>query len=116
MSALADTVFWLIEKPILGGLKEGASRTGMTPQQIYGQAMTMHQRGRLVEAESLYRRLLAIQPNAFAPLHMLGVLLAQRGQTDQALEMIGQALRINPRDAAALVNFGNVLNMSRRFE
>jgi len=88
----------------------------MTPQQIFGQAMTLHQRGRLVEAESLYRRLLAIEPKAFAPLHMLGVLLAQQGRTEDALAMIGQALRINPHDAGALVNYGNVLNLSRRFE
>jgi len=88
----------------------------MTPQQIYGQAMTLHQRGRLVEAESLYRRLLAVEPRAFAPLHMLGVLLAQQGRNEEALGLIGQALAVNPRDAGALVNYGNVLNLSRRFQ
>jgi predicted O-linked N-acetylglucosamine transferase (SPINDLY family) len=88
----------------------------MTPQQLYGQAMTLHQRGRLVEAESLYRRLLAIEPRAFAPLHMLGILLAQLGRNEEALSLIGQALAINPRDAGALVNYGNVLNLLRRFE
>lgn len=88
----------------------------MTPQQLYGQAMQLHQRGRLAEAESLYRRLIAIQPRAFAPLHMLGVLLAQQGRTSEALDAIGQALALNPNDAGALVNYGNVLNLSGRFE
>ncbi|HEX4635534.1 MAG TPA: tetratricopeptide repeat protein [Rhizomicrobium sp.] len=88
----------------------------MTPRQLYGQAMTLHQRGRLVEAESLYRRLLAVEPKAFAPLHMLGVLLAQQGHIADALAMIGQALAIAPRDPGALVNYGNVLNLSGRFE
>jgi predicted O-linked N-acetylglucosamine transferase (SPINDLY family) len=88
----------------------------MTPQQLYGQAMQLHQRGRLAEAESLYRRLIAIQPRAFAPLHMLGVLLAQQGRTSEALDAIGQALALNPNDTGALVNYGNVLNLSGRFE
>jgi predicted O-linked N-acetylglucosamine transferase (SPINDLY family) len=88
----------------------------MTPQQLYGQAIQLHQRGRLAEAESLYRRLIAIQPRAFAPLHMLGVLLAQQGRTSEALDAIGQALALNPDDTGALVNYGNVLNLSGRFE
>ena len=88
----------------------------MTPQQLYGQAMTLHQRGRLTEAEALYRRLLAREPQAFAALHMLGVLSAQQGRTAEALDLIGRAVAINPRDSNAWVNYGNVLNLSGRFE
>ena len=88
----------------------------MIPQQLYSQAMALHQRGQLAEAEGLYRRLLAMNPRAFPPLHMLGVLLAQQGRLPEALELIGQALAIKPGDASALVNYGNVLNLSGRLE
>ena len=88
----------------------------MTPQELYGQAMALHQRGQLAQAESLYRRILATGPRAFPPLHMLGVLLAQQGRVDEALGLIGEALALNPRHAGALVNYGNVLNLCGRLE
>ena len=88
----------------------------MTPQELYGQAMVLHQRGQLAQAESLYRRILATGPRAFPPLHMLGVLLAQQGRVDEALGLIGEALALNPRHAGALVNYGNVLNLCGRLE
>ena len=47
---------------------------------------------------------------------MLGVLAAQAGRTDEALEMIALALTINPGDARALVNYGNVLTLKGRFD
>jgi predicted O-linked N-acetylglucosamine transferase (SPINDLY family) len=92
----------------------------MTPmpsaEEFYGQAMALLQRGRLAEAEAIFRRLLAANPRAFAPLHMLGIALAQQGRVAEALDMIGKALEVRPRDAGALVNFGNVLNLAGRFE
>jgi len=85
-------------------------------QDLYSQAMALHQRGALAEAESLYRRLVAAEPLAFAPRHMLGLLQAQQGRLAEAETMIAGALKINPRDAGALVNYGNVLNLLGRFD
>ncbi|HYS47025.1 MAG TPA: tetratricopeptide repeat protein, partial [Rhizomicrobium sp.] len=79
-------------------------------------ATALHQRGQMAEAEGLYRRLLSAEPRAFAPRHMLGVLLAQQGRFAEAQEMIGAALKLNPRDAGALVNYGNVVNLLGRFQ
>jgi predicted O-linked N-acetylglucosamine transferase (SPINDLY family) len=86
----------------------------MTVQQLYAQAMALLQRGRLAEAETLFRQLLASNPQAFAPRHMLGLAMAQQGRLAEAREMIGSALALNPRDAGALVNYGNVLTMLGR--
>src|SRR5882724_6953322 len=89
----------------------------MTPtQQLFTQAMALHRRGSLAEAEILYRQLLAADPQGFAPRHMLGVLLGQQGRLAEAEEMIGAALKMNPRDAGALVNYGNVLNLLGRHD
>ena len=52
----------------------------MASQPLFSQAMALHQRGQLAEAENLYRQLLAVDPRGFAPRHMLGVLLAQQGR------------------------------------
>jgi protein O-GlcNAc transferase len=91
-------------------MDEAAQRLAMR------QAGEFHQRGALVEAEKLYVQILAAAPGSFAPLHMLGVLRAQQGRTAEALDLIGAALRINPRDASALMNHGNILNLAGRFD
>ena len=46
---------------------------------------------------------------------MLGVLAAQVGRVDDALEQIAAALKIKPGDFGALVNYGNVLSLQRPF-
>jgi predicted O-linked N-acetylglucosamine transferase (SPINDLY family) len=87
----------------------------MSIKDLYAQANDRHRSGRLAEAEQLYRRILAADPASFAAQHMLGVLAAQAGRTDEALELIGAALKIDPRNAGALVNYGNVLCLKCRF-
>lgn len=87
----------------------------MPSQETYGQAMALLQRGRLAEAEALFLQILSSNPQAFAPRHMLGLVMAQQGRLTEAREMIGSALSLNPRDAGALVNYGNVLTMLGRF-
>jgi predicted O-linked N-acetylglucosamine transferase (SPINDLY family) len=84
-------------------------------QDVYAQAFALHQRGQLVEAERLYRQVLAEDARAFAAWQMLGILLAQQGRPGDALEMMEAALALNPRDAGALVNTGNVLSMLGRW-
>ncbi|HSS14580.1 MAG TPA: tetratricopeptide repeat protein, partial [Rhizomicrobium sp.] len=87
----------------------------MPSREVYGQAMALFQRGQLAEAEGLYRQLLSADPNAFAPRHMLGLVLAQQGRLAEARDAIETALAHAPRDSAALVNYGNVLTLLGRF-
>src|ERR1700722_8604015 len=87
----------------------------MSIKDLYGQASAFHRSGRLAEAEELYRQILAADPASFIAQHMLGVLAAQTGRTDDALERIAAALKINPGDAGALVNYANVLSLKGRF-
>ncbi|MES2472601.1 MAG: tetratricopeptide repeat protein, partial [Pseudomonadota bacterium] len=87
----------------------------MASQDLFGQAAALHQRGQLAEAERLYLQILATAPKAFGPRHMLGVLRAQQGRNEEARELIASALAINPNDAGALVNYGNVLTLLGRF-
>ena len=88
----------------------------MSIRDLYGQASALHRSGRLAEAEQVYRQILTADPASFAALHMLGVLAAQTGRADEALDRIGAALEVNPGDTSALVNYANVLSLKGRFE
>ena len=76
---------------------------------LFGQAVALHQAGRLMEAEPLYRKVLEAQPRHFDALHLIGVIHYQRGEYDEAVRRIGQALTINPNVAAAHNNRGGAL-------
>lgn len=86
------------------------------PQAIFDQGLALHQAGRLDEARQRYEAALAIDPNHFDALHMLGVSCIQTGQRERAVELIRRAVRVNPAVAAAHGNLANVLNGLRRFD
>jgi protein O-GlcNAc transferase len=55
-----------------------------------------HHAGRLAEAEKIYRRVLAENPRHANALYLLGAIASQKGTIDQAIDLIGQAININP--------------------
>jgi len=76
-------------------------------------AMDLHRQGRLNEAESHYRSLLAQSPSQFETLHLFGILKLQQGNLPEALMLITKAVEINPSSldtrsnlVAVLVNLG----------
>ena len=82
--------------------------------QTIGQAVALHQQGRLDEAEKLYARALKLQRDNFDALHLLGVLNHQRGKPAEAHRLIAAALKVNPNSPDALSNLGIVLNTLKR--
>jgi tetratricopeptide (TPR) repeat protein len=77
-------------------------------------ALSLHQQGRLREAEKLYARTLKASPDNFDALHLLGLIKAQSGQMGEAYRLMTAALKINPNAPDALVNFANVLHALKR--
>lgn len=77
-------------------------------QDLFDQAVALHQRGDLAAAERLYQQALLMEPKSFAPRHMLGVIRFQQGRHDQAMTLIGDALALNPQVAGAWTNLGHV--------
>ena len=73
------------------------------------QAQRLHAAGRLAEAEAGYRAVLAADPDNPHALHLSGVLALQRGDLQQAHELIGRALQVRPAFPEALGNLGVVL-------
>ena len=80
------------------------------------EAFALHQAGRLAEAEQTYNRILAIQPDHFDSLHLLGIVFHLRGEHTQALRHIDLALEINPDNIPALNSRGIALRELKRFE
>lgn len=59
-------------------------------------ARTLHQQGRLVEAEQLYRAAIEAAPEAIEPRAKLGDLLLQLGRPRRAMEYYRQAVELDP--------------------
>jgi predicted TPR repeat methyltransferase len=72
-------------------------------------AMEHHQNGRLVEAESIYLRLLQARPNDPEALHCLGVLRMNQGKRDEAIALVKKSVNLAPGNAHAWNNLGNML-------
>jgi tetratricopeptide (TPR) repeat protein/ubiquinone/menaquinone biosynthesis C-methylase UbiE len=71
----------------------------MKAEQTFAQALTLHQRGQLGEAERLYRQVLARHPDHPDALNLLGVLALQTGRNEQAIGLIERALARNDQVA-----------------
>jgi predicted O-linked N-acetylglucosamine transferase (SPINDLY family) len=79
-------------------------------------ALALHQRGRLAEAEQVYRNILKMAPDHFGATHLLGTVLLQRGQFIEGERLTAKALQINPNVPSALNNRGFALTELKRFE
>jgi tetratricopeptide (TPR) repeat protein len=84
---------------------------------IMDRAVALHQRGKLDEAETLYRAALAERPDLFQAHHLLGVVFLQRSDLERALAYIDEAIRIEPRFPDAHHSRGKILDeLGRRAE
>jgi tetratricopeptide (TPR) repeat protein len=92
------------------------SSSRATLQELFDQAITLHQGGDLAGAERLYQQILLLEPNSFAPRHMLGVIRFQQGRSAEAIDLINGALRLNPKIPAAWINLGHAQAQSGRGE
>jgi len=73
------------------------------------QAISLHEAGRLDEAEAAYRTILRASPRHPEALHLTGVIHHQRGDHTAALQSINAAILAKPGVALFHFNFGNVL-------
>ncbi len=88
----------------------------MTLDEAMRIASRHHGAGQLAEAEATYRQILAHQPRHVEALHMLGILAAQTGRPDVAVELIGRAVATRPDYVEAQSNLGNALQASGHLE
>lgn len=78
-------------------------------QQIFKQAVVLHEQGRLQEAERIYRALLKVDIN-YAPTWLnLGTLLRKQGKFEAAAACAEKAVGLSPDNPSFLTNFGNCM-------
>jgi len=80
------------------------------------QGLALHQQGRLIEAEHVYKEILQHASSNFDALHLLGVLALQTGRTQSGVELIAEAIKLNPNLAGVHTNLGNGLKDLQRFD
>jgi tetratricopeptide (TPR) repeat protein len=92
-------------------------RPGASPlASLFADGLARHQAGRLGDAERIYNRVLATQPDHFDARHLLGVVFLQRGNHSEALRQIDLALKKNANNAPALNNRGVALQELNRLD
>lgn len=84
--------------------------------EVLNQALKHHQAGRLVEADTLYRQILSMEPLNAEVLHLKGVLALQSGEIDQAIDMIQQAIALAPGHVRFYQNLGNSFSQAERWD
>ncbi|HEY3902084.1 MAG TPA: tetratricopeptide repeat protein [Chthoniobacter sp.] len=84
--------------------------------QTFQLALRHHQAGQLSQAESLYRQILAVQPNHAGALHFLGLLAHQAGHRILAEQLIGRSIALEPNDPDAHCNLGEVYRATGRLD
>jgi len=88
----------------------------MNIQQSIDQATELHRAGRLQDAERIYRRILAVDPNVPDALQLLGILLSQLGQHEAAVDLIRKAIALDPGAAIYHGNLGLALHKLDRLD
>jgi tetratricopeptide (TPR) repeat protein len=83
---------------------------------MYEQALRCHQAADYGQAETLYRRILAVEPGHVDALHMLGALHYQAGRSELAIAPLREALRLRPDFVGAHQTLGEILRQLGRLE
>lgn len=80
------------------------------------QGLSLHQSGRVAEAEPFYRRVLEKQPSHSAANHLLGLIRLQQGEAEKAVALISRAVHGRAGDPQYHCNLGVALNAASQAE
>ncbi|KPJ84704.1 hypothetical protein AMJ57_05675, partial [Parcubacteria bacterium SG8_24] len=83
---------------------------------MMAEAIDLHRRGRFVEAERIYRRILQTEPNHPDALHLLGLIAREAGQTEAAIQLIQRAIAISPDTASFRSNLAMIYEQVGRYD
>ncbi|MEN9374762.1 MAG: hypothetical protein RIR79_2314 [Pseudomonadota bacterium] len=76
---------------------------------LFEQAYTLHKEGKFAQAHALYLQVLAIEPQHFDALRLLGAIRIQTHQPKEAIEWLDKAIAINPNNSDIHGNRGMAL-------
>jgi tetratricopeptide (TPR) repeat protein len=88
--------------------------SGTDSTQAFDRGLAHHRAGRLAEAETCYREVLAAEPSHLRALHLLGLLCHQAGRQDTAAELLRRAIARDNANARLFSDLGAVLKQQGR--
>lgn len=83
---------------------------------LFQQANGLFWRRKVHEACSLYEAVLRTDPGHVDALHCLGLIRAQQGKLDEAIDLLLKVIGLTPDAAEAHSNLGNMFAATRRFK
>ncbi len=86
------------------------------PDQSLPTAIRLHQANRLHDAEAAYRDILKLDPDNAEALHLLGVLMQQRGRHASAVSLIQTAIKFDSSKADYHFHLAEVYRMMEKAE
>ncbi len=89
---------------------------GPSIEQLYSEAVQLHQKGQIEAAVAKYRAVLARRPDFVPARSNLGAALARLGHLDEAIANYEQALRADPRNQAIRLNLALAYYKRAEFE
>ena len=87
-----------------------ADHPSLPINQMFQQAIGLHQQGLLKEAQTIYEQIIKMQPNHFDALDLLATIAAQTKNFEKAVDLWSKAIKSNPNDAATYSNQGLALH------
>ena len=81
----------------------------------FEKALHIHNQGDLIQAESIYKKILIDRPDHDGALHGLGLIAFHNDSLKEAIEFIKKAISINPKKNNYHANLGNILYEARNF-
>jgi tetratricopeptide (TPR) repeat protein len=94
----------------------GPALAQLTPAEVFREAISLHQLGRLHEAEQLYRALLARVPGHVEAQNNLGHVLEALNRPEDAVRHYTKAIETKPDFPEAFLNLGNALQTLGRYD
>ncbi|WP_217481665.1 serine protease [Nostoc sp. TCL240-02] len=85
-------------------------------EQLFKQGDAAESVGNNSQAETIWRKVLQVEPNNGKAYNNLGNALRRQGKLEEALAAHQKALQLNPNDAEAYVGIGYVLNAQGKLE
>ncbi len=95
---------------------QNSDEKSLTIEQVFALALKHHRSGRLSQAETCYKKILAIKPDHADALQHWGVIAYQTGNYDSAIDLIKRSLVLKPESAQAVNSLGGALRAKGKTE
>jgi predicted O-linked N-acetylglucosamine transferase (SPINDLY family) len=79
-------------------------------------AIDFHRQGYLDKAQNLYKIVSTSRPNDSEIKHLIGVIYYQKGNYEKAIEIIGEAVKMNPDNPAFFNNLANAYTALEKYK